>query len=246
MINLSLGHPIFESASTDPLVAAVEAAVRAGIVVVVAAGNYGMNPTGPAGYAGIVSPGNAPSAITVGSMNPKKTAARFDDRIDPYSSRGPSWYDGFAKPDVVAPGRTLTRPPRQGARSRPTIRRCSLPAHPGRGLHHAQRHQYGGGSRQRNRGRSRSKRTRSAYQNPHPALPPNAIKAILEFTGLTMTDGSGTAYDPLVQGMGAVNAAGAIAIATAIDTSVPSGGWWLASSVDLHTTIAGELMAGHN
>jgi subtilisin family serine protease len=34
VINLSLGHPIFESAATDPLVAAVERAVAAGIVVV--------------------------------------------------------------------------------------------------------------------------------------------------------------------------------------------------------------------
>ena len=44
VINLSLGHPIYESATTDPLVQAVEAAIRAGIVVVVAAGNYGYNP----------------------------------------------------------------------------------------------------------------------------------------------------------------------------------------------------------
>ena len=35
IINLSLGHPIYEPAATDPLVQAVEAAVRAGIVVVV-------------------------------------------------------------------------------------------------------------------------------------------------------------------------------------------------------------------
>jgi serine protease AprX len=117
VINLSLGHPIFESATTDPLVAAVEGAVRAGIVVVVAAGNYGMNPqTGLPGYAGVLSPGNAPSAITVGSMNPQRTAIRSDDRIDPYSSRGPSWYDGFAKPDIVAPGRTLTAPAAPGSR----------------------------------------------------------------------------------------------------------------------------------
>ena len=34
VINLSLGHPIYEPAATDPLVQAVEAAVRAGIVVV--------------------------------------------------------------------------------------------------------------------------------------------------------------------------------------------------------------------
>src|SRR5262245_26228886 len=104
VINVSMGHPIFESAATDPLVAAIEGAVRAGIVVVVAAGNYGTNPTtGLAGYGGILSPGNAPSAITVGSVNPRKTVVRGDDRIDPYSSRGPSWFDGFANPDVVDP-----------------------------------------------------------------------------------------------------------------------------------------------
>ena len=68
VINLSLGHPIYESALTNPLVRAVEAAVRAGIVVVVASGNRGTNPaTGLVGYAGIASPGNAPSAITVGA-----------------------------------------------------------------------------------------------------------------------------------------------------------------------------------
>ena len=44
VINLSLGHPIYESAATDPLVQAVEAAVRAGLVVVVSAGNIGMQP----------------------------------------------------------------------------------------------------------------------------------------------------------------------------------------------------------
>ena len=70
VVNLSLGHPIFESAATDPLVQAVEAAVRSGIIVVTAAGNYGTNPTtGVTGYAGIASPGNAPSAITVGASN---------------------------------------------------------------------------------------------------------------------------------------------------------------------------------
>jgi serine protease AprX len=57
VINLSLGHPIFEPAETDPLVQAVEAAVRAGVVVVVAAGNHGIaSATGKPGYAGIVSP----------------------------------------------------------------------------------------------------------------------------------------------------------------------------------------------
>jgi len=35
VINLSLGHPIDEPAATDPLVQAVENAVKAGIVLVV-------------------------------------------------------------------------------------------------------------------------------------------------------------------------------------------------------------------
>ncbi len=68
IINLSLGHPIYEAPETDPLVQAVEAATRAGIVVIASAGNYGTNQeTGQVGYAGITSPGNAPSAITVGA-----------------------------------------------------------------------------------------------------------------------------------------------------------------------------------
>ena len=58
-----LGHPIYESAATDPLVQAVERAVRAGLVVVVAAGNFGTTPTtGLTGFGGIASPGNAPTA----------------------------------------------------------------------------------------------------------------------------------------------------------------------------------------
>jgi subtilisin family serine protease len=61
IINLSLGHPIYEPASTDPLVQAVERASKAGIIVLAAAGNLGVNPTtGLPGYAGITSPGNAP------------------------------------------------------------------------------------------------------------------------------------------------------------------------------------------
>jgi serine protease AprX len=108
VINLSLGHPIYEPADTDPLVQAVEAAVREGIVVVTAAGNFGTNPeTGQVGYGGITSPGNAPSAITVGSIRTFDTTSRADDMVAEYSSRGPTWYDAYAKPDIVAPGHRL-------------------------------------------------------------------------------------------------------------------------------------------
>ena len=108
VINLSLGHPILEPAATDPLVQAVERAVRAGIVVVVSAGNIGRNPqTGEVGYAGITPPGNAPSVITVGALDTRHTTTRQDDVVPAFSSRRPTWYDGLAKPDLVAPGAQL-------------------------------------------------------------------------------------------------------------------------------------------
>ncbi len=108
ILNLSLGHPIFEAAATDPMVQAVEHAARVGLTVVLSAGNFGTNPqTGQVGYAGIASPGNAPSGIAVGSVKTYDTVTRADDHIAAYSSRGPSWYDGFAKPDISAPGDNL-------------------------------------------------------------------------------------------------------------------------------------------
>ena len=94
VLNLSLGHPIYEPAATDPLVQAVERAVAAGIVVVTSAGNEGTNRvTGQVGYAGITSPGNAPSAITVGAVDTRNTITRLDDQVTTFSSRGPTWYD---------------------------------------------------------------------------------------------------------------------------------------------------------
>jgi len=59
VINLSLGRPIYESYKLDPLCQAVEQAWKAGIVVVVAAGNYGRyDAAGTNGYGTITAPGN--------------------------------------------------------------------------------------------------------------------------------------------------------------------------------------------
>ena len=41
-----------------------------------------------------------PEAIGYGSSG-------GDDKLAPYSSSGPTWYDGLVKPDVVAPGHML-------------------------------------------------------------------------------------------------------------------------------------------
>ena len=69
VMNLSLGRSISESYTQDPLCQAVERAWKAGIVVVVAAGNNGRdNSMGTKGYATITSPANSPFVITVGAM----------------------------------------------------------------------------------------------------------------------------------------------------------------------------------
>ncbi len=105
VINLSLGRPVYESAKLDPLCQAVESAWKAGIVVVVAAGNEGRNNSAHTdGYGTITAPGNDPYVITVGAMKPMGTTTRADDLIASYSSKGPTLYDHTAKPDIVAPG----------------------------------------------------------------------------------------------------------------------------------------------
>jgi len=113
VVNMSLGHPVGESYKTDPLCQAAEAAWKAGLVVVCAAGNAGrMNssPTAGAdnggygtGYGSIQVPGNDPYVITVGAMK-QVDGSRTHDTVATYSSRGPSRLDFIVKPDVVAPG----------------------------------------------------------------------------------------------------------------------------------------------
>ena len=101
ILNLSLGHPVFESYTSDPLCRAVAAAVGKGIVVVVAAGNDGGIGSG---FGAITSPGNEPTAVTVGAMDDRNTVSLGDDVLAWYSSKGPSLVDFVVKPDLVAPG----------------------------------------------------------------------------------------------------------------------------------------------
>ena len=98
VLNLSLGAAPQSRYWDDPLNRAVMKAWQAGIVVVASAGN-----TGP-GAQTITVPGNVPYVITVGAMTDSYTAADpSDDRLASFSSAGPT-YEGFVKPEVVAPG----------------------------------------------------------------------------------------------------------------------------------------------
>ncbi len=105
VLNVSLGRPVYESYTLDPLCQAVEAAWNAGIVVVVAAGNSGRDTSlGTQGYATIGAPGNDPYVITVGATNLHGTLSQASQTITSYSSKGPTLIDHVVKPDLAAPG----------------------------------------------------------------------------------------------------------------------------------------------
>ena len=118
VLNVSLAADSSESYLTDPLCRAVRSAVATGITVVVAAGNFGKDADGVEVYGGISAPGNDPSVITVGSAHTHDTAARSDDSVNFFSSRGPTrggstdssgarQPDNLLKPDLVAPGNRI-------------------------------------------------------------------------------------------------------------------------------------------
>jgi len=97
VLNLSLGAPARSRYWDDPLNKAVMRAWQSGIVVVVSAGNSGPLPQ----TVGV--PGNVPYVITVGAMTDSYTSSGKDDRLASFSSTGPT-FEGFVKPDLVAPG----------------------------------------------------------------------------------------------------------------------------------------------
>ncbi|MFZ5721088.1 MAG: S8 family serine peptidase [Pseudomonadota bacterium] len=115
-VNMSLGlvHDVLNFAcGQTPVCRAADATVRAGVVVVVAAGNWGHQEflTALGSYKGyapasIADPGNADCVITVGATHrdrPHEYGVSF------FSSRGPTG-DGRRKPDLVAPGEKIEGP----------------------------------------------------------------------------------------------------------------------------------------
>jgi serine protease AprX len=109
--NFSLHSSQPSSFVYDPLAKAVERLWLSGVVVVAAAGNYAAN-----GAASGVryAPASDPFVISVGAADIGSSATAFDDVAAPWSAYG-STLEGFAKPELGAPGRYLVAPVSAGA-----------------------------------------------------------------------------------------------------------------------------------
>jgi serine protease AprX len=97
VLNLSFGTDGVQNYRFDPLSYAAEVAWRAGIVVVVAAGNGGD------GSAKLNNPAYDPFVLAVGGADGRGTYGVADDVIGSFSSHG----DAARAPDLVAPGKSI-------------------------------------------------------------------------------------------------------------------------------------------
>jgi subtilisin family serine protease len=173
-----------------------------GIVVVAAAGNRGVGSEGTTQYGGITSPGNAPWVLTVGAASDRGTVERADDIVAGFSSRGPAAIDRGAKPDVVAHGVAIE----STSETSSALFAANVTA-PGLGAGKTAPEPY-------------MTLTGTSMAAPvvtgaialmleaNPALTPNAVKAILQFTAEARPG-----VDHLTQGAGFLNARGAVALA---------------------------------
>jgi serine protease AprX len=102
VVNLSLTETVPSSYKDSLLDLAVERLWASGVYVAVSAGNRG---PGQIDYA----PANDPLVETVGAFDTMDTTGGKDDTIAPWSSGGTT-VDGFAKPEIVVPGRHIASP----------------------------------------------------------------------------------------------------------------------------------------
>ena len=169
VINLSLGEPEV-APSRDIVVKALNAAAQDGVVPVVAAGND----FDQFGVGSIDSPANAAGAITV-------AAATKTGQIADFSSSGPTPYSLQLKPDVTAPGVSIT---------------SSLPNDQGgpwgelSGTSMASPHVTGGVA---------------LLEQRHPTWTPAQIKSALELTGDPVKGSDGREVSVLREGGGMIN-----------------------------------------
>jgi len=105
--NFSLHSATASSFRWDPLDKAVEKLWFSGVTVVTSAGNEGQSQNKPVrmGFA----PANDPFVVTVGALDLHNSTNTEQTSVAPWSAWGYT-YDGFAKPELSAPGRAITGP----------------------------------------------------------------------------------------------------------------------------------------
>jgi hypothetical protein len=179
--------------------------------------------------------------LTVGATSHNGTPGRSDDSIAPFSSRGPTYIDYAAKPDVVAPGvgiesladassALFTRHP--AARLWGTIDTVTQPYLSLTGTSMAAPVVAG---------------TVALMLQANPGLTPNLVKAILQYTAERRK------YDDLTQGGGFLNARGAVQLArylagerTALQSPKDPTPWNAHINWGNHRIGGGMLKAGAN
>jgi serine protease AprX len=102
VVNFSLRNSFPNYAGYDALDSAVRRLWLSGTVVVTSAGNNGPGRM-------LYAPANDPFVITVGASDIADTVGREDDSNAPWTSYG-STAEGFAKPELGAPGRWMIAP----------------------------------------------------------------------------------------------------------------------------------------
>src|SRR5256885_5413511 len=232
VVNVSLGMPAIDSYKNDPVCRAVRRLVDMGIVVVTAAGNGGKDATHPKVFGRIHSPGNEPSAITIGAANTFGTNSRSDDTVTSFSSRGPTrsyWkdpkgvkhYDNLIKPDLVAPGNKIigaAAPNNELLAENPDL--C------------IDKNTVNGKGNMRLSGTSVSAPivagAIAVLLEANPKLTPNMIKMILMYTAQPLAGSN-----MLEQGAGELNIEGAVRLAKLVRTNLNSS-----------TTVGSPLLTG--
>ena len=161
-------------------------------------------------YGGITAPGNAPWVLTVGASSTNGTSDRGDDAVASFSSRGPSYLDYAAKPDLLAPGHGTvsladplsafytTKAPFLSGGSLSTAFKPYLTLS---GTSMAAPVVAG---------------TVALMLQANPQLTPNGVKAILQYTAQEYPG-----YDALTQGAGFLNTVGAVRLAQFFATARP-------------------------
>ncbi len=234
VINLSLAAQARESWKNDPLCIAVRSAAAMGITVVAAAGNYGAI-NGQQVYGNVMSPGNDPSVITVGSAMTRDSHVRSDDAINTFSSRGPTrsgernattgvvQYDHMLKPDLVAPGnRVLAAAATSASATLPVWNQLAKDY-----VALTQSLTFTQAYRETQMYLSGTSvaapvvaGAAAVLLHANPGLTPPMIKAILQYTAQPLPGAN-----LLQQGAGLLNLQGAVSLAKALRTDVQNGVW---------------------